>query len=270
MNIINSKLKFKGLSYGNNPDLILLHHAEAKICTIEDIHRWHLARGWAGCGYHYFVRKDGSIYIGRPENAIGAHCPNVNSHSIGICAEGAYMTETMPDIQKQAIIDLCKNIKGKYNIQKILGHKEVPYPTSCPGTNYPIEEIRNAVINNVALDSDNKPSSLITENDNENIRSIQHLCNQLGIKGLNGFSLDEDNVYGRNTEYALKQLPVARIQGYHNDLYTRWIQRRLEISVDGIFYTQCDKAVRNYQSSHGLSVDGQVGFNTIRSLIGVI
>ncbi|ERI91001.1 N-acetylmuramoyl-L-alanine amidase [Clostridiales bacterium oral taxon 876 str. F0540] len=267
MNIINSNLQFKGLSYGNNPDLILLHHAEASSCTVYDIHNWHLARGWAGCGYHYFVRKDGSIYTGRPENAIGAHCPNVNSHSIGICAEGAYMIEAMPEIQKQAIIDLCKYIKGKYNIQKILGHKEVPYPTDCPGINYPLDEIRDAVMNNISQPIEqSKPQT----QDSEWIRSIQHLCNQLGIKGANGLPLDEDNIFGRNTEYAIKQLPVAKIQGYHNDLYTRWIQKRLGISVDGIFYKECDKAVRDYQASHGLSVDGQVGFNTIRRMIGVI
>ena len=51
------------------------------------IDAWHKARGWKGIGYHYVVRRDGSIEKGREEGAIGAHCINHNRHSIGICYE---------------------------------------------------------------------------------------------------------------------------------------------------------------------------------------
>ena len=64
------------------PNKIILHHAEASSCTVYDIHNWHIKNGWTGIGYHYFIRKDGNIYKGRPENAIGAHCINNNSSSI--------------------------------------------------------------------------------------------------------------------------------------------------------------------------------------------
>ena len=40
---------------------IILHHAAAASCTAEDVHRWHLAHGWSGIGYHYFVSKDGDL-----------------------------------------------------------------------------------------------------------------------------------------------------------------------------------------------------------------
>lgn len=53
------------------------------------------------------------------------------------------------------------------------------------------------------------------------IKGIQYLCNELEIRGANGLPLQEDNLWGRNTEYACRQLPVARINNYHNDLYTR-------------------------------------------------
>lgn len=143
MNIIESNLKWNGnLTYGNLPVMIVLHQAEASTCTIEDIHMWHLSNGWTGCGYHYFVRKDGKIYRGRPEVAVGAHCPGVNDKSIGICAEGSYMTETMPDLQKNAIVELCKDIINRYGIKQIYGHKEL-YNTNCPGTNYPLDDIKN-------------------------------------------------------------------------------------------------------------------------------
>ena len=115
MNIINSNINFvtSKLAYGNKPDTIVLHHAEASHCSVYDVDQWHKANGWAGIGYQYFVTKTGQVYTGRPENAIGAHCPGQNDHSIGICAEGSYMSETMPEAQKQAIVDLCKYIKGK-------------------------------------------------------------------------------------------------------------------------------------------------------------
>jgi uncharacterized protein YraI len=149
MNIINSNLQFRNLQYGNKPDTIVLHNADAVKCTIQDIHNWHLQNGWAGCGYHYLVRKDGSIYTGRPENAVGAHCPGQNSHSIGICAEGKYMAEQMPAVQKQAIEELGTYIKKKYGIKTVGGHKEF-YSTDCPGTNYPLAEIKSAILNSNA------------------------------------------------------------------------------------------------------------------------
>lgn len=44
---------------------IVLHH-RAGSGTVESIHAEHIARGWAGIGYHFYVRRDGSIYRGRP------------------------------------------------------------------------------------------------------------------------------------------------------------------------------------------------------------
>lgn len=36
---------------------IILHHAAAVTCTPQQVHQWHLANGWTGIGYHFFVRK---------------------------------------------------------------------------------------------------------------------------------------------------------------------------------------------------------------------
>lgn len=141
MNIIEKTYSWKGsLSKRSSTKRIILHHAESSSCTADDIHQWHLARGWSGIGYHFFVRKDGSIYRGRPEDVVGAHASGANSDSIGICAEGKYMTETMPDVQKQAIAELCSYLMNKYGISTILRHKDVT-STDCPGNNYPFDEI---------------------------------------------------------------------------------------------------------------------------------
>ena len=114
MNIIETNLKFKNsMTNRSATKRIILHHAEASKCTAEDIHRWHLNNGWAGAGYHFLVRKDGSVYRLRPENKVGAHAQGANSNSIGICFEGAYMTETMPQAQINAGKVLVAYLKNK-------------------------------------------------------------------------------------------------------------------------------------------------------------
>lgn len=148
MNIIETNLQWNGsLTYNNYPNKIVLHNADASNCTIYDIHQWHLNNGWLGCGYHFLVRKDGSIYRGRPENAQGSHCPGANTTSIGICFEGAYMTETMPSVQYNAGIELINYLFNKYGTLAIYGHKDL-YSTDCPGTNFPLNDFKNMKTNN--------------------------------------------------------------------------------------------------------------------------
>ena len=56
MNIIEKNYKWNGnLKNRKSTNRIILHHAESKSCTADDIHSWHLANGWAGIGYHFFV-----------------------------------------------------------------------------------------------------------------------------------------------------------------------------------------------------------------------
>ncbi len=123
---------------------IILHHAAAKVCTPEQVDEWHKARGWTCIGYHFFVRKDGTIYRGRPEWSIGAHASNNNSDSIGICAEGNFEIEIMPEAQKRALKELVSYLKKKYNISIVQRHKDVGQ-TDCPGKNYPFEEIAKGI-----------------------------------------------------------------------------------------------------------------------------
>lgn len=135
------------LDYSNKPKYIILHHAEATNASALDIHRWHKdERGWAGIGYHFYVRKDGTIYRGRPEAAMGAHALGYNDVSIGICAEGSYVRELMPEAQRKAIIELGKYIKNKYSIQTIYGHGEIN-STDCPGPLYDLKGIKSAILN---------------------------------------------------------------------------------------------------------------------------
>ena len=141
MQIIETNLPTNGsFSRRNRTDEIILHHAEAKSASVEEVNRWHLERGWTGIGYHFYIRKDGRIYRGRPEWAVGAHAQGHNSRSVGICVEGAYMTETMPKAQFDALVGLVREEMAKYPGAKVLRHKDVN-STDCPGDNFPWQEV---------------------------------------------------------------------------------------------------------------------------------
>lgn len=159
MNIIERTYSLNGgLSNRNTTNRIILHHAAVSNCSVDDVDRWHKNKGWTCIGYHFFVRKDGSIYRGRREEAIGAHAYGSNTDSIGICAEGNFENETMGDVQKQALKELVAYLKNKYGITKVQRHRDVN-ATACPGKNYPFEEIANATVKS----TENKPIENKTE-----------------------------------------------------------------------------------------------------------
>ena len=145
MNIIKTDWKWNGtLSRRASTEYIALHHAEAVECTAKQVDEWHKSNGWAGIGYHFFVRKDGSIYEGRPLWALGAHVQGKNNVSVGICAEGDYHNKdkVMPDAQKKSIKELIAYLKTLYPDAEIVGHGEIG-ASSCPGQYYPLEEMKN-------------------------------------------------------------------------------------------------------------------------------
>lgn len=127
-----------------DPRYIIWHHAAAKTCSPDDIHRMHLANGWSGIGYHFFVRKDGSVYQGRPLWAMGAHARGYND-SIGVCAEGAYHIEKeMPKAQLRALQDLHAYLHKKFPHATDKRHKDVN-ATACPGAYYPWKAVTGGV-----------------------------------------------------------------------------------------------------------------------------
>lgn len=141
MNVIETDLKFTELAYPRcATDKIIIHHADM-LGSVEDIHRVHLEKGWSGIGYHFYVRRDGNIYRGRPEERIGAHCINSNATSIGVCFEGRYDTvATMPNAQLEAGKELIKYLRDKYPQAKLYKHSDL-YATACPGRYFPYDDL---------------------------------------------------------------------------------------------------------------------------------
>lgn len=144
--IIEKKYKWAAplVKRSGPPKGIVEHHAAASDCTADDIHRWHLANGWSGIGYHAFITKGGKIYRGRPVGMRGGHCLNAGDW-LGICYEGNFEREKMPRAQREAGAWLTKRWRTKFGLAKsrVKGHREMPgNSTSCPGRNFPMAAIK--------------------------------------------------------------------------------------------------------------------------------
>ena len=88
------------------------------------------------------MRKDGRIYRGRPEWAMGAHCLGHNDW-LGVCAEGNYqVTQSMPPAQLHALQWLHDDIKRRRPGLPDKRHKDMPgNSTACPGVYFAFARI---------------------------------------------------------------------------------------------------------------------------------
>ena len=73
-------------------DSIIIHSTATPVgmdVGVEDIRAWHVRdNGWRDIGYHWVIRRDGTIEEGRPEIAVGAHVAGYNHNSIGVALVG--------------------------------------------------------------------------------------------------------------------------------------------------------------------------------------
>lgn len=113
--------------------------AEGRAFTVEDIRRWHLARGWRDVGYHFVILLDGTVEAGRPVSEEGAHCAGHNKTSIGICyiggcaSDGKTAKDTRTPAQKAAMLTLVRQLMHDYHIsaERVYGHREFARK-ACP------------------------------------------------------------------------------------------------------------------------------------------
>lgn len=99
------------------------------------IKRWHITpvskggRGWKDIGYHFVVRLDGTIEVGRPENVPGAHVEGFNTGSIGVVYVGGLdaqgkAKDTRTDAQKASMARLCRALDAAYKQPRFMGHRD--------------------------------------------------------------------------------------------------------------------------------------------------
>lgn len=104
----------------------------------------HKKRGFRTIGYHYYVRRDGTIEKGRDIAEIGAHVQGHNQSSIGICYEGGLdkngmAKDTRTEEQKIALLSVIEyifHLLKKYqpiSDIKIKGHRDYSPDTNKNG-----------------------------------------------------------------------------------------------------------------------------------------
>ena len=78
-----------------------------------------------------------------------------------------------------------------------------------------------------------------------------------------------DGVWGAECESVAKVAVCKKRLTYTNRSLTKIVQRKVGVKADGMFGKDTDRSVRNYQKANRLAVDGCVGINTWKKILGV-
>lgn len=122
-------------------DYIVVHCSatkEGKDFGVDDFRKWHKRKGWSDIGYHYVVRLDGTIEKGRDIEKIGAGVRGYNSNSVHVCYTGGVdenikPKDTRTDKQKDSLLFLLMELKQRFPMAEILGHRDFPdVRKACP------------------------------------------------------------------------------------------------------------------------------------------
>ncbi len=133
-------LTFTSLTERFQTDYIVVHHTgnpNDDDLSAQQIHWAHQGQGWSGIGYHYVIRKDGSIEQGRPEECIGSHAYGENWHTIGVHVCGNFEEAEPTEYQIESLAYLLGWLCDKYGLNPstdIVGHCDL-MATACPGEN---------------------------------------------------------------------------------------------------------------------------------------
>lgn len=89
-------------------------------------------------GYHYVIRRNGVVEVGRAESMVGAHVEGWNKESIGICLAGGLdengkAQNNFTEAQWNALRKLVFDLQVKYRDTEVLGHRDFPgVKKDCP------------------------------------------------------------------------------------------------------------------------------------------
>ena len=130
---------------------LIVVHCTATRCTssltprqLEESHR---LRGFACCGYHYYIQRNGQTTPMRPVEKIGAHAKGYNANSIGIAYEGGLNADGNPadtrtDAQRAALVSLLTQLHEHYPDARIVGHRDLSPDLNGNGRIEPSEYVK--------------------------------------------------------------------------------------------------------------------------------
>jgi N-acetyl-anhydromuramyl-L-alanine amidase AmpD len=104
---------------------------------VDEIRKWHVQeRGWKDIGYHFVIRRDGTLELGRDIDKDGAHTIGYNKNSVGVCLiggkgdDGKAENNFTPD-QFQTLKNTLRMIMCFHPRVTIHGHREFAQK-DCP------------------------------------------------------------------------------------------------------------------------------------------
>jgi hypothetical protein len=191
--------------------------------------------GWADTGQHFTVSRGGYVLEGRHRSletlvagehqVIAAHCPGENGNAIGIENEGTYITETPPEALLDSLVELCVAVCQKFrlNAWDIFGHWDFRLGTDCPGI------------------------------------AFYALFPQVRRRVLKGMGVPASAAPARRWPdiWRFVDSQVVQVAQYLlvNAGYT-------DLAINGVFGTDMNAIVADFQTSHGIPVTSDATFDT--------
>ncbi len=289
--IINKNITSVNRTVMNNRDIkyIVIHYVGAVSTAVNNAKYFKSVNRRASA--HYFV-DDNSICQCVEDKDAAWHCGGglqglfghkyykkcLNSNSIGVemcCYKNSKGKLDISDKTIANTIELVKSLMKKYNISasNVIRHYDVT-GKKCPAPfvsdNKRWNNFKSKLSQTTSDKTSNTKKNKTTYIQNSRVKSWQIVMNK-----VYRCVLAQDGSYGPDSQkkankYQLykKKLVSIRIR---ND-YVRWLQNRLKeldykISVDGSFWKDTDKVVRQFQRDRKLKVDGYVGANTVKELL---
>jgi N-acetyl-anhydromuramyl-L-alanine amidase AmpD len=120
---------------------ITVHCSATKASVYVDaaiIDRWHKEQGYQKIGYHFVIKRDGSVEGGRSPTEVGAHVAGHNTGNLGICLVGGLDASGRPETnyteqQFHSLTGLLWALKEQFPTATILGHRDWPgVKKDCP------------------------------------------------------------------------------------------------------------------------------------------
>lgn len=137
----NLQYDYSQLSNRTKTDMVVIHHTGNPTdddLSAEEINASHQAQGWTCIGYHYVIRKDGTIEEGRPHWTVGAHAYGDNDHTIGIHVCGNFEIGEPTQAQIESLAMLLANVCDDYGLpidkDHVVAHRDL-MATACCGEN---------------------------------------------------------------------------------------------------------------------------------------
>ncbi len=90
----------------------LVHFTGDPSLSYGDIKKAHLDLGQPEIGFHFIIDSEGQILMGRHASKVGAHYPEFDETSLGICIVGS--RNEMEDSQSIALTLLLEKLKSDF------------------------------------------------------------------------------------------------------------------------------------------------------------